>query len=208
MPREGKRVKGDADERAQTRRRLRTELLAAARALATENDGYEAVTIRAVADRVGYRAPVVYEHFANKRALLLAIVDAGFSECADTLAQARCSDRQPTGDPLLAIAEAYWTFALSQPHLYRLMHGLGDVPFGTIGTPAPALTCFSLLKDAVTEAASQHPASTCDADAATDLFWAHLHGLVMLTLDGRIKGGPTRAHDLLKHLTSTFAAFG
>jgi hypothetical protein len=128
MPREGRRVKGDADERAQARRRLRTELLAAARALAIENDGYEAVTIRAVADRVGYRAPVVYEHFANKRALLLAIVDAG------------CTP---------------------PPHV--------------MPTPRPI----------------------CSGRIYTD--WS-------CSLDGRIKGGPDRAHGLLKHLTTTFAA--
>jgi hypothetical protein len=30
----------------------------------------------------------------------------------------------------------------------------------------------------------------------------------MLTLDGRIKGGPTRAHGLLRHLTDTFTGNG
>ncbi|GAA3308750.1 TetR/AcrR family transcriptional regulator [Nonomuraea dietziae] len=209
MPHDGKRVKGSADERAQARDRLRAELLAAARALAEEKGGYEGVTIRALADRVGYRAPVVYEYFANKRDLLLALIEAGFAECADALAKALCAHEQRrAGGVLPAVAEAYWSFSLSQPHLYRLMHSLSDVPFGAPATPAPAQECFVLLRNAVTEAAPRHPATAYDADAATDLFWAHLHGLVMLTLDGRIKGGPTRAHGLLGHLTDTFTGNG
>lgn len=207
MPRGGKRIKGDPDERAQARDRLRAELLAAARELARESGGYDGVTIRSVADRVGYRAPIVYEYFANKRDLLLALVDQGYAELADRLGAARCPDaRRRAGGAMPAAAEAYWEFAIAEPHLYRLMHSLVDVPFGTPQALESARECFRLLKAAVAEWTPDHPAATHDADAPTDLLWAHLHGLVMLTLDGRIKGGPERARHLLAHLAGPHPA--
>ena len=52
----------------------RRQLLDAALALIAE-DGYESVTIEAVANRVGVTRPVVYSHFANVDELLLTLLD-------------------------------------------------------------------------------------------------------------------------------------
>ncbi|MCF2529111.1 TetR/AcrR family transcriptional regulator [Yinghuangia soli] len=205
MPAGQYRVKGTADERAQAREQLRAELLAAARAAAAEGGGFENVTMRAVADRVGYTAPIVYQSFANKRALLLGVVDVGFAELADRLDAARGAVDAEAG-MLPAVAAAYWEFAAADPHLYRLMHNLPDVPFGTPDAPPSAIRCFEVLKDTVRTAAPGHPATAYDDDAAADLLWAHLHGLVSLTLEGRIKGGPARGRDLLTELTAAFAS--
>ncbi|WP_431521645.1 TetR family transcriptional regulator [Actinomadura madurae] len=142
MPGSDGRIKGPSDERAQARERLRRRLLDAARALATEQGGYDAVTVRAVASRVGYAAPVVYQYFSNKHDLLVAVVDTGFAELAERLGRAQCRNKT---DMLLATAEEYWAFAMAEPYLYRLMHGLGGVPFGEPNTPKSALDCFHLL---------------------------------------------------------------
>ncbi|MCP3803416.1 TetR/AcrR family transcriptional regulator [Allokutzneria sp. A3M-2-11 16] len=190
MPRGGAgRIKGSQGERARARKELRAALLAAARELAEESQGFEAVTIRKVADRVGYAAPVVYEYFANKRDLLHAVVTNGFADLADRLDAA-----EPTVE---AAAAVVWDFAVEEPYRYHLMHSLADVPFGTSGTPASAVRCFELLKAAVTAAAPDHFASTVDDDAATDLFWAQAHGLITLAFNGRVKGGRERARALL-----------
>ena len=61
----------------QTRRRLETrqEILDAAWAV-VRDDGWDAMTLRSVATRVGMRAPSLYSHFASK----LDIVDAMFGQ--------------------------------------------------------------------------------------------------------------------------------
>jgi AcrR family transcriptional regulator len=178
------RIRGAAAERVEARAALRAELLAAARGLAVENGGYDHVTIRLVADRVGYRAPIVYEYFANKHALLLELVRIGFTELADTLR---------AGTSLPGVALAYWDFAFAEPTLYRLMHGLVDVPSGT----PEARECFRILKAAVPR---DHPAATHDDDAPTDLVWSQLHGLVSLAMNDRLEGGPARGRKLLPFL--------
>lgn len=191
MPADGRRIKGSADERAGARDRLRAELLAAARSIAEEEGaGFDRVTVRSVADRVGYTAPIVYQFFANKRALLIGLIELGFAELARELGRAQRPEKGD--DRLLAVATAYWEFAVRNPHLYRLMHTLPDIPFGTRQAPAAARECFAVLKSALREG----------SDDTADLFWAHLHGVVSLTLDGRIKGGPKRARELLPALTA------
>ncbi|MFJ8746922.1 TetR/AcrR family transcriptional regulator [Embleya sp. NPDC127516] len=205
MPAGQYRIKGTADQRARARHQLRTELLTAAREIADESGGFEKVTMRAVADRVGYTAPILYQSFANKQALLIGLLDVGFAELADRLGRAQ-SPELPHGSTsaLGPIAAAYWEFASGNPHLYRLMHSLPDVPFGTPDAPPSAARCFEVLKTAVKTAAADHPATAYDDDAATDLLWAQMHGLVSLMLDGRMKGGPARGRDLLQILTDTF----
>lgn len=207
MPRAGKRIKGTADERTEARERLRAELLSAAREIACETRGFESVTVRSVADRVGYTVPIVYEYFANKRALLVELVEVGFTELAEHLGHARCPQvYEHQGGPLLAVATAYWDFAMRDPNLYKLMHTLPEVPFGTRDAPEPARACFEALRDAVAAGAPDLQARAYDDDAAADLFWAHLHGLVSLVLDGRIKDGRQRGRELLVDVTTLFGA--
>ncbi|TQM25759.1 TetR/AcrR family transcriptional regulator [Nocardia bhagyanarayanae] len=204
MPRAGKRIKGTADERAEARERLRAELLSAARSIARESGGFDGVTVRSVADRVGYAVPIVYQYFANKRALLVELMEAGFTDLAERLHGAL--DAPVQDDPLLEVAWAYWDFAVADPHLYRLMHTLPEVPFGTADAPEAARSCFEALRSAVAAGAPKLPEAVMDDDAAADLLWAHLHGLVGLMLDGRIKGGAERGRALLVDLTSLFRA--
>ena len=92
------------------------QIVEAAREL-LEQEGPEALSMRRLADRLGIRAPSIYEHLADKQALEAALISAGFEESAELFASAvRGSD-----DPLAALAAAYRDFAHRHPHLYRLM---------------------------------------------------------------------------------------
>src|SRR5262245_55571182 len=92
------------------------EIVAAAREL-LESEGPAALSMRRVADRLGIRAPSIYKHLADKRALENALISDAFEEQAVSFAEAV----EEGADPLTAIAAAYRRFALERPHLYRLM---------------------------------------------------------------------------------------
>ncbi len=51
---------------------LREGILQAAKKIAV-NEGWQAVTIRKIADEIEYTPPIVYEHFANKEAVFFAL---------------------------------------------------------------------------------------------------------------------------------------
>jgi AcrR family transcriptional regulator len=143
------------------------ELVDAARAL-LEEEGVDGVSMRRLAERVGIRAPSIYKHLPDKRALEAALVSDGFEELAAAFAAA--VDGAP--DPLGALADAYRRFARDHPHLYRLM----------TERPLPR----DLLAPGLEDAAARPllDAVGGDADAARAV-WAFAHGMTILELNDR-----------------------
>ena len=142
----------------------RDEILLAAREL-VERDGFEALTMRALAARVGMRAPSLYKHLPSKRELERNLVLAALEELGAALSAAA------DDEPLQAAAAAYRRFALERPHLYRL---LTERPDGADGFE---LVAASPLLKAL--------GSVRRARAA----WAFFHGMVQLELAGRFESG-------------------
>src|SRR3954462_12715273 len=104
--------------------RLRDEIVAAAAALLEETGTEQAVTLRAVARRVGIAAPSIYAHFADRQAILLAVVQGAFAELAEALRATQTgTDAPPEDDPvaqLRAACTAYLDFAATRPQRYRV----------------------------------------------------------------------------------------
>jgi AcrR family transcriptional regulator len=100
---------------------LRTEIVTAAKALLAETASSEAVSIRAVAQRVGVTAPSIYLHFADKDALLDAVVSDVFEDL-DLAIQKEVADLEST-EPLAVLRAqglGYIKFALAHPEHYRV----------------------------------------------------------------------------------------
>lgn len=94
---------------------LRAELVAAAHKLVQE-EGYEGLTIRKLAKRVGYAPMSVYSYFADKQDILFALAEDAF----ETLA--RRIEEHPSDDPieaLQAVMTEYAAFGLGNPNEYR-----------------------------------------------------------------------------------------
>jgi AcrR family transcriptional regulator len=99
---------------------LRAEILTAARTLLAETGSDDAVSIRAVAERVGVSTPSIYLHFADKDALIDAVCESVFADLDAAMEQAA----QTVPDPFEALKQrglAYVLFALSNPEQYRIV---------------------------------------------------------------------------------------
>jgi AcrR family transcriptional regulator len=182
----------------------RAAILTAAEQILHE-EGWRAVTVRKIAARIEYSAPLLYEHFASKEAVLLEIMRQGFAALGAAIAAAEHAGPDP-GEWLARVAAAYWDFALQKRELYQLMHGLGGVSFGTEETPVEARQAFQQLRRPVQEAFGHSGRSQDEIDRLVEVFWCDLHGLVSLTLEGRIKGGSERARTLLPLIVGQLAA--
>jgi AcrR family transcriptional regulator len=103
--------------RTRYRAELRDEILNAARALVKEQ-GYERLTIRQVAQRMGYSPMALYSYFADKQAILFALAQEGFQRLAD-----RLRHRVPSA-PLAALRKtmtAYVEYGIENPEEYRIV---------------------------------------------------------------------------------------
>jgi len=90
-------------------------------------------------------------------------------------------------------------FAFTSPELYQVMHGLGGVPFGTSETPVEARNAFAAVREIVRAALETYGVEHPDLDGDIDILWSTLHGLISLTMAGRIAGGEPRAASLVEH---------
>lgn len=185
-------------QRRRERERLlmRARLLEAAREIAA-GEGWQAVTIRKIADRLEYASPVLYQYFPGKDALLLALMTEGFRTITGQLQEAV---RQCADDPdrlLESIAVTYWDFAFTAPELYQAMNGLDGVPFGTVEAPADAQEGFAVARRALEILSERRGRVLDDPEGAVDTLWAYLHGFVSLTMAGRIAGGKEKSRALM-----------
>lgn len=87
------------------------EIVAAAGAL-LEEGGPAAVTMQAVATRVGVRAPSLYKRVRDRDALLTLVAEAGAEDVARRLGGSA---------DLGGLARAYRTFARERPETFRLL---------------------------------------------------------------------------------------
>jgi AcrR family transcriptional regulator len=100
--------------------RLRDELLRATAELLDESGDEAAVSIRAVARRVGRSTPLVYEHFADREELVHLAARHALDQMA-VEADAQADGIDDVDERLRVRAHAYVRFAVEHPEPYRLL---------------------------------------------------------------------------------------
>lgn len=85
-----------------------------------KEEGWKKVTVRAIAARLDYKPPVLYQFFDNKDHLIQTILENGFETLSTSLLEARMSQDNPE-EKLLAMAKARFRFATEHAALHSLM---------------------------------------------------------------------------------------
>lgn len=155
------------------------EVVAAARRLVDEG-GASALSMQAVADEVGVRAPSLYKRFADRGALLGAVQRQLFAELGHKLELAAA--RPGARLAIEAMAHGYRAFARAHPHLYTLMFA-DDVPHDDAGDEARRLAAQPLVS---------RLARTLGPDRALPaarVLTAFIHGFVSMELQGAFRLG-------------------
>ena len=165
-------------------RDLRSELLRTSRELLDES-GPSALSMREVARRAGCTHQAPYHYFANREAILAALVREGFDELADRLAVAY----DGLGDAdlhavLVASGNAYVEFALRHPGVFRVMFR------PDVCDPERFPEVVQAGQRARRELARLAKAVMGDGAQveAEVLIWSGVHGLASLLLDGPLAG--------------------
>ena len=165
-------------------RDLRSELLRTSRQLLDEF-GPSALSLREVARRAGCTHQAPYHYFANREAILAALVCEGFDELADRLAVAH--DGLGSADlhaVLVASGNAYVEFALRRPGVFRVMFR------PDVCDPERFPEVVQAGQRARRELARLAKAVMGDGAQveAEVLIWSGVHGLASLLLDGPLAG--------------------
>lgn len=176
---------GISERREREREEVRRKILDAARELFAR-DGYEAVTMRKIAEAIEYSPTAIYLHFKDKESLVRELCLSDF----DALAKAfQRIAREP--DPLERLRKvglAYADFALEHPNHYRLMfmtphpEVVKDETETAKRKGNPEADAYAFLLATVSEAMEKGMLRTelKDPHLLAQAAWAGVHGVVSL----------------------------
>ncbi|HEU4633681.1 MAG TPA: TetR/AcrR family transcriptional regulator [Flavisolibacter sp.] len=169
---------GVKERRERQREEVRSNILATAWQMVKE-EGWQSLSMRKLADAIEYSAPVIYDHFENKEAILEEFAKEGFRLLSKKIQQAKGKHDEPA-DQLKAVADAYWNFAFRNREHYQLMYGLG-MPGCEIEKCFPERAGFrdSVLEPivAILSKGGNPGANPC---LKYYTFWSILHGLISI----------------------------
>ena len=110
------------ERKARSREQIRTDIIKIAKSIA-RREGWQAVSIRKIADAIEYSAPIIYEYFDSKDVLLDEIRKEGFRHLYQEYERILNLYRDPE-KRLYEISLAQWAFAHEQPEIYEVMFNL------------------------------------------------------------------------------------
>ncbi|MEV5198697.1 TetR/AcrR family transcriptional regulator [Streptomyces sp. NPDC053720] len=169
-------------ERKQRERAVRERLIVATARELAEQQGWDAVTTRRLAERIEYSQPVLYSHFRGKREIIGAVALQGAGELAVALRAATSAADGPRAR-VYALASAYLDFAARNPAVYDALFQLdGGLAYAQEDTPEPLKDAFAALLECLAEVAGDG----VEPGLFTEVFWAALHGVATLTRSGRL----------------------
>jgi AcrR family transcriptional regulator len=159
-----------AAERAATR-----ELIIETALGLLEREGIGALTMRRVATDMEYTAPIVYQHFVSKDALVVELVAHGYQMLA--AAQQSVTDEADADARLAQAVSTYMRFAADHRHLYEAMNAATMDSERRREIIAPTL---ELLEGLLADWATHYDIDLGDRADACDVVWGTLYGMASL----------------------------
>jgi AcrR family transcriptional regulator len=151
-----------------------------------DREGWDALTINALANQLGTKGPSLYNHVQSlddlRRTVRMRVV-GDIIDMLKTVGQGRTRD-----DAVTAMASAYRSYAHHHPGRYSAFTRMplgGDDPEFTDATRAAAAPVISVL--------ASYGLDGEEAFYAALEFWSAMHGFVLLEMTGAMNGIDTDA---------------
>lgn len=149
--------------------------------------GFENVSMRAIASKIGYSPGAIYRYFENKREILSVLRHEAFGQFIEQ--QRNLVSVKDPLDRVRQTAEYYLQFALDEPDLFELMFNMGpsSVSLGGKWADRPK-EAFELFRVNVVECVSCKCFGEADVDTIVFSLWSTMHGLATLVVNKRLEG--------------------
>jgi AcrR family transcriptional regulator len=188
-------------------RDVREAILTASREL-IEAEGLSTLSMREVARRAGVSHQAPYNHFADREAILGALVEEGFDNLFQRLDAVRTSGSVDPVQLARACFSAYLEFACSHPAYFRLMFRPELVDLDRCeGAKEASERAFQCVRTIVHDMVLLGVPALPSEDALITLLWSTSHGLACLLLDGPLakKLPHIEGKVLVEQVTTAFA---
>lgn len=150
-----------------------------------KEEGWGALSMRKIAEKIDYTAPVIYEYFSNKDAILKELTRIGYVKLAGKMEEARELSTTAEGQ-LEAMWLAYWHFAFAYKELYQVMYGVEMNCCSNENSCPDYVRPMNMLWDKIEEITPAEKRSEEYIDRKYYSFWSVVHGLISINLTTQI----------------------
>lgn len=171
---------GSKERIQRVKEETRANILDAALDIVNE-DGWQALSMRKIADKIEYTAPIIYEYFTNKEGILLELTRTGNVLLLQEFKTAKAKHTSPAKQ-LEAMWIAYWNFAFEHEQLYKLMFGVDTNCCGMKTTLPEAAAARKLVQDTIAELMTATTPSDDVICRKYYTFWSVIHGLISINM--------------------------
>lgn len=159
----------------------RSNILKAAFEIVKE-EGWIGLSMRKIADRIEYTAPIIYEYFTNKEAILNELTRIGFKDLDEVLTEAQEAHSSAEAQ-LEAMWMAFWEFGLHNREIYQVMFGVEMTC--CIGMVPEAVWPSKRFCPVITKLLSEKDRDTGICQQKYFSFFSVIHGLLSINLIGK-----------------------
>jgi AcrR family transcriptional regulator len=178
---------GVAERKERHKEELKKEILEAAKMLFMER-GYEATSIRNIAEKIEYSPATIYLHYKDRDEIMHALHQEGFKMLVSYL-----SVIGTIVDPferLKAMGRAYIKFAMENPDMYDLIFVLKD-PIKHVESCYDENwdegdRAFDVLHKTVVECQGEGHFKNLEAYGFSFVIWSTMHGMCTLRISGHL----------------------
>lgn len=177
---------GVTERRIRERLDSRNAILTAAKELFLVK-GFEATTLRNIAEKIEYSPSTIYQYFKDKNEIFYTIHAEAFTELLMRLKASEIQDNPM--DQLIALGNIYIDFAKKNAELYDLMF-IMEAPIAFLtdlddSNWKEGKMAFEYLKKVISDCMKQGFIQETDLDSISYLIWSTVHGMVTLSIRKR-----------------------
>ena len=198
---------GIAERKEREKTERRQAILAAAQRLFNEQ-GFEKVSMRNIAEAIEYSPATIYLYFKDKNELLFALQNQAFGQLAQAFESVFTI--QHPAERLRAVGHKYLEFAFEHPELFELMFIMTG-PMEAVearGEEKPwasGRAAFDRVVQVMQQGMDAGVFRCPDAESAALMVWSQVHGLAALFLRKRLMIFPDdRRHTLMDEAMNLF----
>ena len=166
---------------------LRRQILDTARHLLVR-EGYQNLSMRKIADAIGYSATSIYLYFDSKDALLHALIHEGMMRLHEKLDRTATQHADDPVGRLQALCRCFINFGLENPEYYEIMFQLRPERMERYPPEKyrQARSNLDFFGRALEKGEEEGIFEIEDAKVTASTIWASLHGTVSLLLAERV----------------------
>ncbi len=160
---------------------LRQEIMDVAREMFVA-EGYANVSMRKIADKIGYSATTIYLYFKDKNDLLHQICEQTFARLAANIKAINRLSDNPL-EKLRSGLREYIHFGLKHPSQYEIVF-ITPLPVKAEGDfeASNGRVAFDTLRSVITECTEANLLKGNDVELISQTLWAGIHGVTSLLI--------------------------